>query len=112
MTTQLGKLQGVDLKIAKQKFALSGQGLAHIRASLQTVAKMTVVDFSRILLHRNHQNKVQNTSLHAIGLKSMHFYLRFISEIRANNSSCSAQYVMLELLIIGIKYIFITLYNY
>ena len=66
---QLGKLQGAELKTAKLKFALSGRSLAHIRASLQAVAKMAVVDYLRNLMHAKHQNKVQNTSIHATGYK-------------------------------------------
>ena len=41
---QLGKLWGAELKIAKLKLVLSGQSLAHIKTSLQAVAKMAMVD--------------------------------------------------------------------
>ena len=40
---ELGKLQGAELKIAELKLALSGQSLAHTRASPGAVAKMAVV---------------------------------------------------------------------
>ena len=42
---QLGKLRGAELKLAKLILARSGRSLAHIRASLQAVAKMAVVDY-------------------------------------------------------------------
>ena len=73
--TQLGKLQEAELKIAKLKLALNGRSLTHIRASLQAVAKTAVVHFLRNLPCKKQQNKVQNASLHPIGLKSMHLYL-------------------------------------
>ena len=95
---QLGKLWGAQLKIAKLKFALSGQSPANTRSSLQAVAKMAVVDSLRNLLHAKHQNEVQNTSLPPIALKSMHFYLPLISENRAKSSSCLAQYLFARLL--------------
>ena len=41
---QLGKLWGAELKMTELKLALSEQSLAHIRASLQAVAKMAMVD--------------------------------------------------------------------
>ena len=70
----MDKLRGTELKIAKLKLALNERSLAHIRASLQAVAK-TAEDFLRNLLHTKHQNKIQNTSLNPIGLKSKHFYI-------------------------------------
>ena len=67
-TSQLGKLWGAELKIAELKLALSGQNLAHIRALLQAVAKMAVVDLFWDEMHKKHQNNVQNTSPHAIDI--------------------------------------------
>ena len=57
----MGKMRGAELKIAKLKFMLSGQSLAHIGASLQAVAKTAAVDFLRIIMYTKHQNEVQNT---------------------------------------------------
>ena len=51
---QLGKLWGAWLKIAKLKFTLSRHSLAHIRASLQAVVKMVMMDFFRNLMHTKH----------------------------------------------------------
>ena len=46
-TSQFCKLCGAELKIAKQRFALSGQSLAHIMALPQAVAKTAMVNFLR-----------------------------------------------------------------
>ena len=54
----VGQTAGAELKIAKLKFALSGQSLAHIMASLQAVAKMAILDFLRKFMHTKHQNNV------------------------------------------------------
>ena len=53
----LGQTAGSRAKIAKLKFALSGQSLAHIRASLQAVAKTAMVDFKRNIMHTKHQKR-------------------------------------------------------
>ena len=42
---QLGKLRGAELKLDELILARSGWSLAQIRASLQAVAKMAVVDY-------------------------------------------------------------------
>ena len=44
-TNSVGQMWGAELKLAKLKLARSGRSLDHIRASLQAVAKMAVVDY-------------------------------------------------------------------
>ena len=64
---QLGKLRGAELKLDELILARSGRSLAQIRASLQAVAKMAVVDYLWNIWRQNAYKAPEqgSSSLHA-----------------------------------------------